>query len=470
VPVVEAAFAFALTVAAVAAVLLAIWVIVVRRRNEVHIAPFEVAGEGGESVTGVALANMLRARLVQAQREAELRSILSESGEADPAATLAAPLVTATAAQVRGAVDPVDIDFSVGTVSVGGLLAWAQRWALERQTLRLTVVFADENATVSGTLEPFGVTRARALWSTTLPNAKAIVDGAADAIVQSRAADVDREGVHPATALGPSEFGDLLWCLNQLALHERRTRFGQSVAQGVATLDAVRGRLAGLIEAFPNWEDLNQLAQDVERRLAFEATPSAPQEAPAPPADEAAFLEDVADILHRLFPDGAHPNVVIGEDLQEGLLAMWNSDARRYECNPMNISDPGFALQAALLGRLMMKNFDRCGGSRDVQLWNDYRQGVVEFLASTDPEIHAPANDWLRRTRFFGWLERLDARQDVPDGAARELAFRLLDSYDCGWTWQDVRSGVQRLNSESGEPVPPEALKKAVRGLRAPSG
>ena len=51
--------------------------------------------------------------------------------------------------------EPADIQFSVGKVSGGGLLSWAQRWALEQQTLRLTVVVANGSATVSGTLEPF---------------------------------------------------------------------------------------------------------------------------------------------------------------------------------------------------------------------------------------------------------------------------------------------------------------------------
>jgi hypothetical protein len=463
----EAAFAFALAVFAAGALVLAASAVVARRRQEVHIAPFEVAGEGADATVGAALANMLRARLVEAQREAELRAILSEAGATHPAATLAAPLVTAAAAQVRGAVEPVDIDFSVGKVSVGGLLAWAQRWALERQTVRLTVVFADETATVSGTLEPFGVKRARALWSTTTPDLRTIVDAAADAILQSRAAESDRDGNEAATALAPNEFADLLWCLNRLALHERRARFGQSITQGTTTLEAVRERLACLTEAFPEWEHLAQLAEDVGRRITLEAAPlPEPRQTADQPSDEAAFLSEVRATLDRLFPDGEHPTVVFGENMMAGLFAIWNSDEGRYEVNPRNVRDPGFALDIALMGRLMMKNYDRCDGQfADVSLWNDFRNGVVDYLAETDPEDPRPENGWFQ-TAFRRWLRRLEKRDDAPPGAPRELAFALLDAYACSWTWQNVRKGVRALNDQAGSPVPPRILTQALRSLR----
>jgi hypothetical protein len=472
VSIVEAAFAFALTVAALAALILFVWMLVARRTKEVYIAPFQVAGENADSALAIGLANMLRARLVQAQRETELRKILTGYGDA-AAASLAEPLVAATAAEVRAAVEPVDVEFSVGKVSVGGLLSWAQRWALEQQTLRLTVVFADGTATVSGTLEPFGVTRLRDLWSTTPAAPEAIVDGTADAIMQSLAAEGDHDRVQAATALKPKEFGDLLWCLNQLALHERRSRFGQGAVQGAATLDGVRERLSHLTEVFPDWGDLTRLADDVKHRLTLDTTPSKPPEpATTPLVDEETFLTEVKAILNRVFPDEKHPDVVIGGEMTPGLQALWNSDSHRYEVNSANLGDPGFAADVALMGRFMAKNYDRCGDRiKAVDLWNDYRNGVVEYLIASDPELESsPASEWLRQARFFSWLQELDARDDVPAGGGRSLALVLLDSYVCSWTWQTIRRGIVTLNEKAGAPLPQDAVAAAVQELKPARG
>ena len=465
--IIEATFAFALTVAAFAALILFVWMLVARRRKEVYVAPFQVAGESTDTTTAVGLSNMLRARLVQAQRETALRGILASYGDA-AAASLAAPLVAATAASVRAAVEPADIQFSVGKVSVGGLLSWAQRWALEQQTLRLTVVVANGSATVSGTLEPFGVTRLRDLWLTTDATPEAIVNGTADAILQSLCAERDRDGVEAATALTSTEFGDLLWCLNQLALHERRTRFGQSPTSGAATLDAVRKRLSRLVEDFPAWAQLSSLADDVEQRLTLDTAPQKPLTPQTTPmVDEETFLAEVKSILDRVFPDGDHPEVVIGRELAPGLQALWNSDTHRYECNPANLAEPGFAGGVALMGRFMAKNYDRCAERiKAVDLWNDYRNGVVEYLIDTDPELESsPASEWLRQARFFSWLGELDARDDVPAGAGRSLALILVDAYSCSWTWQTVGRGIVSLNEKAGAPVPGDGLREAVQTL-----
>ena len=163
----ETVIVVGVTIGAVIALLLFVWALVLRSRHEVYIAPFQVAGSGAEPALGAALTNMLRARLERLKRElAAVQRLLEEQPR--PTGKLAEDpkaIVLPSSIEVpRGVFEPVNIDVSIGKVSVGGLLSWVQQWALESRTLQFTVFLEADHAIVSASLDPLSAAKIKDLW------------------------------------------------------------------------------------------------------------------------------------------------------------------------------------------------------------------------------------------------------------------------------------------------------------------
>src|SRR3954452_22306506 len=67
--VIETVVAATAAIATLLALGILVWTLALRRRHEVYIAPFHVAGGDQDPQLGVALSNMLRARLERLRRE-----------------------------------------------------------------------------------------------------------------------------------------------------------------------------------------------------------------------------------------------------------------------------------------------------------------------------------------------------------------------------------------------------------------
>ena len=222
----ETVIVVGVTIGAVIALLLFVWALVLRSRHEVYIAPFQVAGSGAEPALGAALTNMLRARLERLKRElAAVQRLLEEQPR--PTGKLAEDpkaIVLPSSIEVpRGVFEPVNIDVSIGKVSVGGLLSWVQQWALESRTLQFTVFLEADHAIVSASLDPLSAAKIKDLWIETGTSVEEIVRKTAHALLQS-------SGDGPIAALDLDEFESLLLSLYDLADLNRRALSGVTPA------------------------------------------------------------------------------------------------------------------------------------------------------------------------------------------------------------------------------------------------
>jgi hypothetical protein len=482
----EAIIVASVTVAAVVALVLLVWTIGLRGRHEVYIAPFHIAGGQPDPALGVALANMLRARLERLQRElSSMHQVLKEQPPPRDAATNLGAIVLPTSIEVPQAVfEPVNIEVSIGKVSVGGLLSWLQQRALAGRTVQLTVFFEPNRAIVSGSLEPLGVTKVRDLWVETEGTASEIVTKTAHALLQSRIAEA---GEGPIEALVPNEFEDLLWCLHRLAELNRRGLSGGSREESVASAGEALERLTPLAQRFPEWQALVQLALSVAERagrtqeaqlfriqlgLAPAIAVEAEDVADEPDASEKReeFVNRMSAFFQRVLPDHQPPTVVFGQSMHSGLQAFWNADLDRYEVNPDAADIPGLDAYVALMGRFMELHYSSCIAERenglDPNFWNEFRMSVVEYLMQTDPEVAAEVDQSAAHLPLYEQLLELDAQQGVSRGGLRHLMLGLLEHFDCDWSPENLAKRIIEVNGKVGSPVPESTLRAVLE--RAP--
>jgi hypothetical protein len=451
--VVEAILVVTVAAAAFAAVFLIGWLLVVRRRHDVFLAPFHVAGKDDDGL-GVALTNMLAARLEGLQRELRsMREFLTTETSSD--AGLTAILAPDAIGAPRAMFDPVNVDVSIGKVSVGGLVAWLQRWAVDTRTLRLTVYYDGDCAIVSGTLAPFGVTKVKDIWLETTAAADDIVKSTASALLQSRIVESESSSER-VRELQRGEFDELLGCLGQLAELRRRTLAREDSQRTAELARETFDRLDPLARRFPQWPVLRQLTINVAELGQVEA-PAADE----PVVGEDAFVRAVQAFTERLLP-GEDPPPTTVEPIKEGLgiLAMWNEKAKRYEVDPAASDRPEMPGYVALMGRFMLRHY-LCVSSGGVTaelmaLWNDFRISLVDYLLETDPEV-----DYTVDPRMAQPLYR--ALMTVDDGDTREglrkVALTLLDRFDCSWTMASLGDHFRDADRDVGAELPDEALQ-----------
>jgi hypothetical protein len=483
----EVVIVAAVSVAAALALGLLVWSLALRSRHELYIAPFLIGGMSDAAPEfGIALANMLRARLERLQRELESARLtlerqlsIVEAFADDPTA-----IVLPTSVDVpRSVFEPVNIEVSIGKVSVGGLLSWLQRWALQDRTLQLTALFEGGRVIVSGSLEPLQVSKVKDLWVETAASAESVVTKTAHALLQSRVAE---SGKGPIQALDVDEFEDLLWCLYELAELNRRAMAGGSSEVASSRSACVLDRLTPLADRFPEWEAMMRLAvavaesaekpEDARRfrvRLGVAvAERTEPRLDPELAAAERALATAVAEWARRVFPDNEPPGVAYARTSLGDLWTKWNSALDRYEVNAGMASKPWIEGWLALMGHFQARHYRRCiedvEASKDMlDLWNEFRHSVVAYLLETDPQRPVRGSGVAERYKLYHALKRLDGDPEVRRESLRELALTLLDRFSCDWTHQTLLARIAELNAELANPVPEHTLQAALAPVEA---
>jgi hypothetical protein len=468
---VEAFVVVGVTLAAAFSLAVLGWTVLLRSRRDLYIAPFHVAGDNTDPGLGVALANMLRARLERLQRElASARATLDEqpSRQSGPEASEdpTSIILPSSIAVPRGLLDPVNIEVSIGKVAVGGLLTWLQKWALESRTLRFTLYYEGGRAVVSGNIEALPGARINDLWIEVEGSPEVIVTKTAHALLQSQLAQ-DARG--PLGALDLSEFEDLLSCLYELSNINRRASLGGSREEIAARSTSIVDRLVPLTTRFPEWVPLFRLAAGVaelagrfDQALSLRDSVKLASEMRDSENLEETFQYAVRVFSRRLYPDDDPPEVAF---ISDGLApAAWNSDLDRYEVDPNRLDQPRLHGYVALMGRFMLRHYKECFPEpRDSivapsDLWQDFRWSLVEYLLLTDPAWPGGFDEFLRSFRVGKALHELDRRADVDREGLRRLALQLIDSFSCDWTFDTLLEKVLEVNNELGEPVPKLAL------------
>jgi hypothetical protein len=451
--VVEAVLVVTVAAAAVVAALLIVWTLAVRRRHDVFIAPFHVAGRSDDPGLGVALTNMLTARLEGLQRELRwMRDVLTTQTSSD--AELTAILAPNTIAVPRAMFEPVDVNLSIGKVSVGGLVAWLQRWAIDARTLRLTVYYDTDRAIVSGTLAPLGVTTIKDLWLETSAAADDIVRCTASALLQSLIVESESSSGR-IRDLQPRDFDELLGCLDALATLNRRAREDHDGT--VALAKATLARLDPLSRRFPQWAGLRQLTASVADLAEVETLVDT-----LAPLGEAEFARAVKEFTARVLPGEQPPQVVLKQVEPAEVLAVWNEDAKRYEVQPDASGRPDMPGYVALMGRFMLRHY-HCVSNGDtsdelLELWNAFRLPIVDYLLDSDPEV-----DFTLDPRTIWPLHRALAKVEDSPGASAEqvrtVALAMLDRFECDWTLASLGDRFREANQALKAGLPDEAFQ-----------
>jgi hypothetical protein len=477
--VIETLVAATAAIATLLALGILVWTLALRRRHEVYIAPFHVAGGQPDPQLGVALSNMLRARLERLQRElSSAQEVLETQRKASPPDAGLGGIVLPSSIEVPRAVfEPLKVDVSIGKISVGGLLPFLQGWALGDRTIQLTAVFENDRAIVSGDLTALGVAKVQDVWFECGSGVEELITRTAHALLQSRV----EEAAGPIAALDLSEFEELLACLYQLAELNRRALSGGSRAATVTSSATALERLVPLTERFPDWEQLVRLGLTVAERAGeleqVRAYRIQLRLAPAPvvtdgadadePMTEERFVASVRNFFEHLYP-GDDPPMTVFETQSPGagVQAWWNAEQHRYEVNPDAASAPDLPAYVALMGRFMHLHYDACfGGSGettvDGSVWNDFRLSVVEYLLQTDPLAAAGEQSALDGPLYEA-LMVLEASEGITRANVRSLALALIDHFACDWTADSLVDHVAKVNEELGRPVPEPALRETL--------
>jgi hypothetical protein len=411
---------------------------------------------------------------------------------------------------------PVNIDVKVGGVEVGGVFAWLQRTVVKPKTLTFTVYIErrrardpgddrgdgqEAHAIITGKLDAFTSFKAKSLWVEARGTPDEIVTTTAHALIQQR---LSEDGFHEVEALELDEFRSLLASLFKLADLNQKVSSGRSVG---AKFDELSSALEPLTQKVPEWYELKYLTasvaenagrqdlalqhyeqlQDQLRRLAAigAATRRTVRDKLRVSVDEKIrdikfhnrlpglsleqrFIDQAAAYAKQLNLPPPEPTIVFTQN-EAGILAFWNSEEKRYEVDAKSATYPGLDRYVALMGRFMAKHYDRCFGRGEranpsVDLWQELRSSLVEYVISTDPDSPGPSDQRAYGMPLFKALKRMggEAASESEDiKAVRKLVLTLLDRYECDWTRADLLSKVLAVNRELGQVLSEEVIKQA---------
>lgn len=452
------------------------------------IAPFEVSGTS--DMLERSLAQMLQAKIGQLQRqlEASQRAIVTDpkvGPDAEAAARADDPrasvLLLSPVEMPTAVFEPVNIEVKVGGVEVGGLLPWLQRAIIKPRILTFTVFVQGDTAVVTGDLRAFGYFKVPDLWIETPSSPDQIATLTAYALIQRK---MSEDGLGQVNALTPTEFGDLLSSLFKLAELNRQVASGRSAADGFGEL---LKKLEGLTEKAPDWYELIYLtasvadqsgerdrglhqyerlgkleadgkaadiSQEVRSRVAKKLEDLSPQILSKVSASEQAFVDSMRQYAIRLGLPAPDPDVIFIAARFSGSGAIWNVKEKRYEVDPSMVNYPGINRYVALMGRFMLKHYDRCFGSGteklepEISLWQELRSSLVEYIISTDQDSPGKTDQRAYQMPFFQHLQQLDADPRIEREMLRQLVLKLLDDYDCDWASLNLAEKVQTAGED----------------------
>jgi hypothetical protein len=133
--------------------------------------------------------------------------------------------------------------------------------------------------------------------------------------------------------------------------------------------------------------------------------------------------------------------------------ALWQAQQQRYEVDPRAIGTPGLPQYVALMGRFLARVYERCFGQNSqpdsglMQIWNDFRWGVANYLIQSVPEfrgVKLAGED----TALFKALKRMEVA--VGTEPVQRLALELMRRFDCDWRQANLKDKMLVINQERG--------------------
>lgn len=162
------------------------------------------------------------------------------------------------------------------------------------------------------------------------------------------------------------------------------------------------------------------------------------------------------------------PRIVFREDRTAPgmLLATYDTEENVYVVSPSKLDTPGLPEYAALMGRFFEKNRDvlkNVGrpGFPDVDLWQNFRQSVVNYVLVKDGfrlEPHVP-HDQLDFYRTLTAMEKKAGAASI-----RKLATALLEAFGQDWNTANFFQKVLAVN-EKVKALSAEDVKEAFTGM-----
>ena len=182
-------------------------------------------------------------------------------------------------------------------------------------------------------------------------------------------------------------------------------------------------------------------------------------------AREQAFLRRSREYASKVGLTLSEPRVVFREDSAAPgqILAMYDSKQNAYIVSPSKLDTPGLPEYSALMGRFFEKNRDVLNnvgkpGFPDIQLWQNFRQSVVNYLLVSDGvQLKPDAPDG--QLQLYRTLKALEPKSSIP--STRKLAVALLEAFDRSWNSSNVSEKVLAVNEQVGA-LPSSVLKDVL--------
>jgi hypothetical protein len=464
--------------------------------SEFVIVPFNVIDPSGKATadkTGLALAQMMAARLADIQSQLKATQATVEQRPSVGDASRAFPV---TALFVPRAVDiptslfqPVDIKVSVGGVEVGGIIAWLQRALSHERAIAFTTYERAEKVIISADLS--NLTPGTRLWFESAKHPDDIATNAAFAILQSRLSDQQAGRIQ---ALDLADFRTLLESIFLVDALNRRVAQGHLVEpEFVKLLTTIEGQL----EKTPKWPELLYLAgsiaegahnigkatlhyrklhglTDAERSgadarltgLAAGRLAALGAEGDRGQAElQAGFVQASREFARKLRLAGTDPEVAFVRPEMEAIQATWNEKLKRMEVNPNNLATPGLPQYTALMGRFFARNFARCMGEGAASkpdsfaFWNEFRASTVDYLITSQSEFKDFKSMGLGHKLYRAFTEI--GKVAGVENASR-LVLELMNRFECDWSPGTITSEMIKINVERAL-MPEAAITSAMQ-------
>ncbi len=225
-------------------------------------APIEAIGSfqiiGGEKAgeqSGNAMAHLLRARLgkIRTEMESVTQSLNEVAGGSDRGRIRSLEPASSRVSIPTEVFEPLQLDFSVAGVEVGGLLAGIQRLLQRGHLLRIVVEYQEGQAIVGGNIDLFG---GRSLYMIAAPDTNEIITKIAYALAQTEMkARIPKMG-----ELGVDDFRDLMVTLTNLNELNKNAKSSEAAS---TAYQALLPNINSLVDKLPDWRPLLRLAAEV---------------------------------------------------------------------------------------------------------------------------------------------------------------------------------------------------------------
>jgi hypothetical protein len=179
---------------------------------------------------------------------------------------------------------------------------------------------------------------------------------------------------------------------------------------------------------------------------------------------EQEFLNKSRSYAAKLALTLPEPRIVFREDRTAPgtVLATYDTKENVYVISPSKLDTPGLPEYAALMGRFFEKNRDVLNnvgkpGFPDINLWQNFRQSIVNYLLVKDgfqSTPQAPPN----QLDFYQTLMAMEKKADVA--SIHKLATALLEAFGQDWNTANFLEKVLTVN-EKVKALPAEEVKKA---------